>query len=109
MIRPPPTSTLFPYPTLFRSVPPAVDEDLQVREDLEITDAPRLDPTGIQSGRQVSLGRAPRADQSATRHPFDRVHVLGVHQPAAGLRPGVGRGLTPLVGRHRVQPPGAVS
>src|SRR5258708_13013069 len=73
MIRPPPTSTLFPYPTLFRSVPPAVDEDLQVREDLEITDAPRLDPTGIQSGRQVSLGRAPRADQPAAGGPFDRV------------------------------------
>src|SRR5258708_2374482 len=88
MIRPPPTSTLFPYPTLFRSVPPAVDEDLQVREDLEITDAPRLDPTGIQSGRQVSLGRAPRADQPAAGGPFDRVHELGVHQPATSARRG---------------------
>ncbi len=75
-------------PVAVQQVPAAVDQDLQVREDLEVGDAPRLDAAGVQSGRLVRLRCPPRPDQAAARRPFDRVHELGCQQPPPGSRGG---------------------
>ena len=75
-------------PVAVQQIPAVVDQDLQVREDLEVGDAPRLDPARVQAGRQVRLRRPPRADQSAARDPLDRIHVLRREQPAPGARRG---------------------
>src|ERR1700755_2600402 len=72
-------------PIPVKQIPAAVNQDLQVREDLEIADPPRLDATGVETRRQLAQVRSPpRADESTARRPFDRVHVLRVHQPPAG-------------------------
>ena len=39
-------------PVPVRQVPPAVDQDLEVREDLEVVDAPRVDPAGVHARRR---------------------------------------------------------
>src|SRR5438034_4786249 len=42
MLRPPPTSTLFPYTTLFRSVPDGADHDIGPKTRAVLAEAPTL-------------------------------------------------------------------
>ena len=73
-------------PVPVQQIPAAVEQDLDVREDLEVADTPGFDATGIEPGhRQLpEIGGVPRADQPASGGPLDRVHVLLGQQPAPG-------------------------
>src|SRR2546430_4282521 len=66
MIRRPPRSTLFPYTTLFRSLPPSVDDQVLAglgTDDNAVEDVPRLRGHGLRG-----------ADQDR-EHGSERVHV----------------------------------
>ena len=72
-------------PVAVQQIPAAVDQDLDVREDLEVADPPRFDVAGVETGRQrTDIGCAPGPDEPTLGRPLDRVHVLGGQQPAAG-------------------------
>ena len=75
-------------PVAVQQVPPVVDQDLQVREDLEVGDAPRLDAAGVEPSRLMGLRRPPRPHQATSRCPFDWVRVLGCEEPPPGARGG---------------------
>src|SRR2546430_17267786 len=55
MIRPPPRSTLFPYPPLFRSLPPAIEEHRQRSIALAVAFATALGVGGVAFGYWVIL------------------------------------------------------
>src|SRR5256886_6682575 len=55
MIRPPPRSTLFPYPPLFRSLAPAIEEHRQRSIALAVAFATALGVGGVAFGYWVIL------------------------------------------------------
>src|SRR5256885_13260102 len=63
MIRRPPRSTLFPYTTLFRSHPEAI----QHREGDDGGDGDRLDPGGAERGEKAHVGGEPHGDRGDRR------------------------------------------
>src|SRR5690606_15616377 len=72
-------------PVAVDEIPAAVEQDFEIREDLEIVDPPRLDPARVDARREFAdIGRFPRAHESASGGPFDRIHELRRQGPAAG-------------------------
>src|SRR2546426_6382382 len=63
MIRRPPRSTLFPYTTLFRSIPEAAQQLLQVRGTEVEVEIGHRDPVGIEGDIESARGEGGGARQ----------------------------------------------
>src|SRR5438034_8255707 len=68
MLRPPPTSTLFPYTTLFRSVPDGADHDIGPKTRAVLAEAPTLRFGAVFGRRPIErLDRPAELDRKSTR------------------------------------------
>src|SRR3712207_9516414 len=87
MIRRPPRSTLFPYTTLFRSVPLTTSAWMMLQRNLLYTAVTRAKQLVVLVGSTRALGQAVRATGSGRRHTAlaSRLHLPARREPSSIL------------------------
>src|SRR2546430_16458677 len=103
MIRRPPRSTLFPYTTLFRSIPSAAPRDHQLRVASPVR-GPALQRAGDRLGSE-RRGRGDGVVVGATRLPYQTDQAIGELDPEPLSSGALGWWLSEVgIGEQRIEP-----